>query len=312
MKRKLLILFMLCFAFLFVGCGNKQEDVDIYASIYPVEFLVTKIVKGRLKVNVVYPRGKDVHDYQVSPRKIINMSRSKIVFCIGLGLEPVIQNSISTVLANVPVISLSEGLTLIEYNSSLEKEEGDEAIFYDPHIWLDPKNMKTMATTVYNSIVENIDLEEDDITFFNENLMSLRNELEELHIEFLDALSNENIDNKTIMVDHDAYGYWQSRYGIKRIRIRNENESTDISPKDIIEKVNQARELGIKYICTTKNEQESKIVSRFLLDMGLDKSAKRELHHLGTITAKEEKTENYFSLMRYNLQILCEILPKKS
>lgn len=315
MKKVFLIALLLILP-LTVGCNGDHENVDIYTSIYPVEFLVKEIVGNTYKVKSVYPRGKNVHDYEVSPSRIISLSKSKIVFYIGLGLEPVIEQSKDTVLANVPTVRLSDDLSLIEINSEHYHDhpshEHEGSVFYDPHVWLDPINMQIMAETILENVIEHLEVDSANAIILTENCNQLKAKLKALDDEFKEILSDKNIASKTIMVDHDAYAYWQPRYGINRIKLRNDNESTDISPSEMNEKINQARQLGIKHICLTKNEMESPIVNAYLSALGLDNKAKRYLHHLGTITAQEEKDGDYFSIMRYNFAIVAEVLPKRN
>lgn len=315
MKRLFAILLFLAFIPFINSCG-EIPNVDIYASIYPIEFLVEEIVGDKYVVKSVYPRGKDVHDYEVSPKEFKSLSNSKMIFYIGLGLETVIENCKDKELSAVPTIALTHNLTLIELNSDNVHEGhnhvGEGTGFYDPHVWLDPINMKIMADTILEEIINHMDLTSSEIDVLTENCDDLKLELQKLDSEFDEVLADENIANKTIMVDHDAYAYWQLRYGIQRIRMRNQNDSPDVSPSEMKEKINQAKAMGIKYICTTKNELESSIIASYLSELDLSSDAKRQLHHLGTITASEDKTEDYFSLMRYNLSVLEEILPKKS
>jgi len=113
------------------------------------------------------------------------------------------------------------------------------------------------------------------------------------------------------MVDHDAYVYWTVKYGIDRIKLRNDNESSDVVPQEIEAKIALAKSLGIKNIVVSKNEMESSIVSQYLSALGLTAEAKVGLHHLGTITSEEEdEGMDYFSIMRDNIDVIAAILPK--
>lgn len=40
------------------SCNNEKIKVDIYTSIYPLEFVVKNIVKDEYVVRSVYPRGR--------------------------------------------------------------------------------------------------------------------------------------------------------------------------------------------------------------------------------------------------------------
>jgi len=304
--------------FIFSGCINGETKADIYTSIYPVEFITKEIVQDRFVVKSIYPRGKDIHDYDPTPKDIISMSNSKIIFYIGLGLEAIIEKSKDSTFSHIPTIPLSYNMSLVEVNSedghhhNDDDHDDDDHIIYDPHVWLDPEKMKTMTDNVLENIINYLDVTNEDIEFFTNNAKNLKAEFNTIDDEYYSVAYSNDIADKTIMVDHDSYAYWEIRYGIKRIRMRNDNESSDVIPKEMEEKINQAKELGIKYIVTTKNELESSILSQYIRELGLTNDAIVKLHNLSTITAKEEEAgDDYFSIMRENLEVLKVIFIKK-
>src|SRR5690554_439904 len=317
LKKIILLLVMILSLVIVSGCDSDDEIPDIYASIYPIEFIAKEIVDEELTVKSIYPRGKDVHDHELNPKDIIKITKSKLLFYIGVGLEGMIEQSKDSTLKNVPTISLSEGLDLIEINAEdihdHHHHHGDgDVVFYDPHIWLDLYKMQKMTQKVLDTILETFELTAEQIDLFKENAANLIDEFKKLDKEYFEVLNSNDIANKTIMVDHDAYIYWEARYGLERIRIRNDNESTDAIPKDMIEKIEQAKAKKIKYICLTKNEIASSIADQYRTQLGLGNDAFLYLHHLATITAEEEKAGmDYLSLMQYNLEILDKALPRK-
>jgi zinc transport system substrate-binding protein len=316
--RKILLLFISVFGTIFLSaCDGVTEDADIYTSIYPLEFVVREIVGDEYTVKSVYPRGKDVHSYDATPQTIMSMTKSKLIFFIGLGLEKIIEDVKDSTLANVPTIPVSTNIALLELNSDHIHEHVEEhdhtGVFYDPHIWLDPNRMKIITDTILENLLLHLPLDSDTAIAFQENAADLKARLTELDQEIRATVNHENISSKTIMIDHDAYAYWEDCYGIERIRMRNDNDSADVTPAQMQEKIQLAKSLNIKYICTTKNESESAITKTYLDAMGLTESAKLQLHNLSTITIDEEKAGlNYFSIMRQNLVVLSIVLPKKS
>jgi zinc transport system substrate-binding protein len=83
------------------GCNTEEENVDIYASIYPVYFITDYIVQDKLVVKQVYPNGADVHEYDPgNGKEIVQMRKAKLMFYIGAGLEGFIIKS-STVFESV-------------------------------------------------------------------------------------------------------------------------------------------------------------------------------------------------------------------
>lgn len=313
-KRVVFLILFLIIPIFVVGCDGDESVPDIYTSIYPIEFIAKNIVGDELTVKSIYPRGKDVHDYELSPKDMIKLSKSNVIFYIGLGLESLIENAKDKALKDVKTIKLSKGLDLIEINcDNVDHDQDDETVkFYDPHIWLDLEKMQIMTENILGVIIDTFDLTEEQITKFENNALVLIEKLQTLDQEFMDVINGAEVGKKVILVDHDAYIYWQARYGLDRIRIRNDNESTDTSPKDMLNKIALAKEYNIKHICLTKNEMASAIAEQYKNELGLGAGAFVYLHHLATITSSEEKEGfDYISLMEFNLQVLKVALPEK-
>lgn len=315
--KRLIMSLMLGILLVASGCETDNQIADIYASIYPIEYIAKNIVGDDLVVKSIYPRGKDVHDYELNPRDIIRVSKGKIVFYIGQGLEGLIEQSKETVLKDIPTIALSEGMDLIEINSEDVHDHehtggSNDGAYYDPHIWLDLEKMQIMTDKVLAEILATFELTDEQIQKFESNSNKLKEKFRELDNDYIGLLNGNDIYNKIILVDHDAYIYWEVRYNLKRIRIRNDNESTDVITKEMMEKIQLAKDNNIKYICLTKNEMVSAIANQYKNQLGIGDDGLLYLHHIATITEKEEKEGmDYLSLMKHNLDVLDKALPRK-
>ena len=145
----------------------------------------------------------------------------------------------------------------------------------------------------------NLDLSKDGVN---------QETIDEINNEFKIKLNDQTYE-KVIMVDHDSYLYWEERYGIKRIRTRINNESCDADPSNISEVVNRAKENNIKYIVTTENETVCGIVDKYAKTLGAEIV---QINHLSTLYKSDiERGRDYFSIMRYNLAVLLNIMPEK-
>ncbi len=312
MKKIIALLLIAIMMLIIPGCDNDNEEVDIYASIYPVYFLTDYIVKDKMVVKQVYPTGADVHDYDPgNGKEILKMSKAKIMFYIGADLEGFIEKS-EAIFSDKPIklIELSNYVKLCKQTSDgftyLTKEDFEMAKgVADTHIWLDPLRMAKMAEVILGNLIE---IDPENESEYRKNAEELITKLKELDNEFVTKLSDESL-NKIIMVDHDSYLYWEERYGIKRIRTRINNESCDADPSNISEVVSKAKENNIKYIVTTENETVCGIVDKYAKTLDAEIVA---INHLSTLYKLDiERGKDYFSIMRYNLSVLLSILPKK-
>lgn len=308
MKKALLLFILIGIVMMITGC-KLSDQADIYTTVYPIEFVTKEIVKDKKIVKSVYPRGGEVHDYEPYPKQIIAIADCDILFYIGLGLEPFIENALTTTFSNLKTIKVTDGLQLVEMDGTHVHGEGEsnhEGEIYDTHVWLDPISLIGITNTILQELIL---IYPEYTEEFTNNANALVLELEILNNEFVEALMDETITSKTIMVDHDAYAYWTFRYGINRIKLRSDNESNEVDAATLIEKINQAKELGIKYIIASKNETKSALFDQYLSNLNAEQE---ELHHLGTITTNELKAgKNYLTIMRDNLQVLIKVLPRE-
>lgn len=311
MKKIILVLMMMLIAVLLPGCNTPEEEVDIYASIYPVYYITDYIVKDKMVVKQVYPTGADVHEYDPgNGKEIVKMSKAKIMFYIGAGLEGFINKS-KPIFDKHPIklVELSNYLELCKQTSDgfayFEEEDNNTIGLADTHVWLDPLRMLTMSEIVLQNIIE-IDPENKD--FYEENFNELKERLLKLDSEYSIKLSDK-VYEKIIMVDHDSYLYWEERYGIRRIRTRIDNESCDANPSNIETNIQLAKQYNIKYIVTTSNETVCGIIDKYASTLEAEVV---ELNHLSTLYKTDiESQKDYFKIMYENLNTLLEILPKK-
>lgn len=297
---------------IFPGCNTQEEEVDIYASIYPVYFITDYIVQDKLVVKQVYPTGADVHEYDPgNGKEIVKMSKAKVMFYIGAKLEGFIEKSQSIFeKQEIKLVELSNYIKLCKqtndgYAYLTEEEEQVSKGLADTHVWLDPMRMSAMAKVVLEHVIE-IDPENEE--FYIENYYKLSEQLNILDGEYRKKLNDESLE-KIILVDHDSYLYWEERYGIRRIRTRVDNESCDATPSNIEKNIALAKQYNIKYIVTTENETVCGIIDKYASTLGAEIV---ELNHLSTLYKDDvEKKKDYFTIMYDNLDKLLKILPKK-
>ncbi len=312
MKKTILLLFLILMILVIPGCETEEEKVDIYASIYPVYFITDYIVEDKLVVKQVYPTGADVHEYDPgNGKEIVKMSKAKVMFYIGAGLEGFITKS-QAIFEKHPIklVELSNNLILCKQTNNgyaylTEDEKNNSRAIADTHVWLDPIRMATMAKVVLDNVIA---IDEENKDFYTRNYEELVNRFYELDNMYKNKLNNENIE-KIILVDHDSYLYWEERYGIKRIRTRIDNESCDSSPSNISENIELAKQYNIKHIVATKNETICGIIDKYALTLDAQIV---EINHLSTLYKEEqENNQNYFTIMIENLETLLKVLPKK-
>jgi zinc transport system substrate-binding protein len=317
MKVKALIFsLLLLLSTALYGCGNSEKSdetneknvVTIYTTIFPLEDFAKKIGGKHVKVKSIYPPNVDAHTYEPSPKTMVKIAGADAFIYTGVGLEGFADAAIETLeKENVKIVKAGEGIELLKHSEESghqhEEEHGHEHGDLDPHVWLDPIYSITLAENIKNALVE---LKPDAKEEFELNFKTLKSELEILDQEFQQTVKNAK--QSKILVAHAAYGFWEQRYGIKQISVTGLSPTQEPSQKQLQEIIEIAKKNQIKYVIFEQNvtEKISDIVKSEIHAEALT------LHNLESVTAEERKNkEDYFSLMRKNLETLKKAMESK-
>src|SRR5699024_9501980 len=87
-----LLSFVLLASFLAACSPDKQseesnEKLNIYTSIYPLEFLAETIGGDYVEVTSVFPPGVDSHTYEPTTKEISAIARGDMFIYMGAGME---------------------------------------------------------------------------------------------------------------------------------------------------------------------------------------------------------------------------------
>jgi len=289
-SRKLLfIVLIISLVFPLMGCQNKKAKVDennivVYTSIYPLFDFAKKIGQDYIVVENITPAGVEPHEFEPSLSKISKIYEGSAFIYLGGSMDPWAERIAGELVKrNIPVLKAGEDL--IEGN--------------DPHIWLSPKKSMQMAKKVYDLLAK---VDGKNKAVYEKNYNRLIDELKKLDEEYKKELTSKRL--RDFVVSHAAFGYLAKEYGLNQVSIKGLSPQEEPSLKHIKNLADFCRERGIKYILVESSETPKEA-------QALAKEANLKILTLNPIeglSEQEEKTEDYFSLMRKNLEVLKEAL----
>ncbi|TXL64947.1 adhesin [Cerasibacillus terrae] len=313
--KKYVIPFLVFTFIVLAGCSvteDKESDKPIiYTSIYPIQYIVEQIAGDFVTVKSVYPPGVDAHTYEPASKDITEIAKGDAFIYLGAGMESFAETTRDALESqDISFVEIGENEDIFmetedhghEHEDEDEHEEGHEHDHHhegvDPHIWLDPLRMVEMGEIIKNELVELYPEEKD---YFNKNMDQLEKELKTLDTAFHDTLDHKK--NKSLLVTHAAYGYWEEKYGIEQISINGLSSSDEPSQKELTNIAKIAKERELQYVIF--DQAGSNRVSQIIQEhIGAEK---RVIHNLEVLTEEDRKQkEDYISLMEKNLQILDE------
>ena len=191
MKKKifsLLILLGVCFTL--TGCkSDKMEDIDIYTTVYPIEYITSILYGDFSNIHSIYPDGVNVNDYKLTSKQIKDYSDSSLLIFNGLNSE---KDYVTKFFKENKKIKIIDATQSMEYDYRTEE------------LWLNPSNFLMIAQNIKNGFNEYLTNQ------YIMNQVSSKYEELKINISKLDATFTttiENANHKTIIVTDDVFNF---------------------------------------------------------------------------------------------------------
>jgi zinc transport system substrate-binding protein len=232
-------------ALLLAGTARSADAPVVVTSIKPVHSLVSAIMQGVGKPELIVDGAASPHTYTMKPSNASALQNAKVIFWIGPGLEAFLEKPLEALGTDASIAELDKapGLTKLKFREGGafeahdDGDEHDEADktgdhdhdhddhdhgAFDTHLWLDPMNAKAMATEITTTLVA---ADPANALTYQANAKTLDDNLDALDAEIAGIVSP--VKDKPFVVFHDAYQYFEDRY---KVRVAG---SITVSPETI-------------------------------------------------------------------------------
>lgn len=201
-----------------------DANANIISSVKPIAFITQAVSDGVTNTDILLPDGASPHTYSLKPSDLAKIKTAELIIWVGEDLEtfmPTVLKSIDNnkqiELMDIPTIkSLLRTSTnnhdQQETHSHNNDSDHDHHGEYDEHIWLSPKIAKEIAQAVHDKLIT---IYPDKKDIIDENLNEFTVKLAETEQNIAKKLIN--VQNNGYFVFHDAYGYFESQFGLKNL-----------------------------------------------------------------------------------------------
>lgn len=223
------------------GCGHRgtqDERETIFVSVLPLRGIVNGIVGDDFRIEVLVPPGMNPESFEPTPRQMVDLNRSQLVFNVGwIDFE---QNMLSKIEDRQKVIDLNRGIEPIAGSCSHVETEKTHRHGVDPHIWTSPRELRTMADNAYQAIHKLY----PDSSRYAVNYQQLADKLRMLDESVAKQLMQSEIPY--FMIYHPALTYYARAYGISQVAI--EQDGKEPSARRLAQLIDQARRDSVRVI----------------------------------------------------------------
>jgi len=287
MKRIKLLCLLLISVFLVSACSfktSKLDDAKIYATIYPVEYIIEYLYGENSTIDSIYPVGVNLDNYSLTSKQIDNYANSDLFVYIGLGREKEIAKSFINENDELLIIDATYGLN---YNHDLRE------------LWLAPNNFLMLAKNIKNSLNEYLDnsIKETAVT---EKYDELYESVSWIDAELRNiAREAESNGNNTLVVSSDTFKFLEN-YGFEVISLEEIEAS---GSKDALNSLkNKFKNTKYSDIIKLNSEENTELMTE------LKTKYKATIHDIHDLVTNSDSASDYVSIQYENIAVIREIL----
>lgn len=254
--------------------GADPEKIEVFVSIAPQAYFVQRIAGDRVGVSVLVPPGKSPATYAPGSAQMVKLSRSLLLFTIGVPFEDALIPKIRAMAPGLSIVDTGQGIPLRQLDGEKEileethgngkknltianggdgehghlGEEGEEndshdhgAKGNDPHIWMSPLLVKKQAQNICDALIT---LVPEDEELFRNNLHLFQRDLDLLDQKIATVL--QPLRGDTIFVFHPVFGYFADAYGLRQLAVERGGKTP--KGRDLVSFIQLAKKNSVRVI----------------------------------------------------------------
>ena len=279
------IIRILFFTIILTATSSSKAELKVVTTIKPLHSLIANVMNEIGEPSLIIKGSISPHSFTLKPSHAKLLEEADIVFWVGEGVETFMERPLESIIKKAKVTSFMELISINklkfreesifenhddhdddhddhdDHDDDHDDHEGHNHGEFDAHIWLDPNNAKEMVLEIAHELS---DLDPANTDKYNANAEVTNLALDEM---IDDINQNINKDAKFV-VFHDAYQYFEERFGVRAAGALTLN--TDVLPgaKQIDEIQDVIKDRGINCIFS-EPQFNPKIISTIAQDTNI-------------------------------------------
>ena len=284
------------------ACGTETQSVTpgtqgnkllVVTTTTQIRSMAEAVGGDKAIVRSILTPGADPHEFQSTPGDVQAISESALVLRNGIGLDDWVDKLINNAGGSHPVVVVSEGIPL--QRGAGEEGVGGAGEGDDPHVWFSVTNAMTMTRNIRDALVK---ADSPNASTYNANADAYLAKLDELDKYIEKEVAALPMESRRMVTNHDAYGYFISRYGLLFVGSIIPSMSTDAKPsaQDVAALITKLKSDKVKAIFL-----ESFINPALAKQIGADAGVKVvDTLYGDTLGPSGTPGADYIGMMRYN------------
>ena len=283
----------------FSAHADVSTDIKVVTTIKPLHSLISRIMETRGEPQLIIEGTNNPHTFVFKPSHAKMIEEADIVFWIGEDLEAFMEKPLNSLAKDTKKIAFmdSESIEKLKFreenifddhddhddhdghkdddhddhddHDGHDDEHDDHAGHhdghnhgeFDAHIWLDPENAKEMVKIIRDELIK---IDPEGQRQYSVNAAGATLELDNL----INNVEKELSKDISYIVFHDAYQYFETRFGVKSAGALTLNPDVLPGAKQIADIQDLISDKGIKCIFS-EPQYNPKIIETLGNDMNI-------------------------------------------
>ena len=270
-----------------------NTTLRVMASFSVIEDLVNRIAGDAVSVNVIVPRGEDVHRWELTPPNVLALEETHIVFYNGLGLEPWIRHVEAMSDDQITLIEVAQKADYAPLMVSTGQYKGEP----DPHIWMDPAGAAAYIDVIAETLAEHMP---DQAEAFYARAEEARRALSDLSQAVKERLEGIPKTNRTLLTSEASFGYFADAFDFEALGLwglNNETQGSAQAMAKMSEHLGENRPPALFYESTTPSIHMDALSRETSLPLAGPL-------YVDTLSGADGPAATYSAMLHHNAEIL--------
>jgi manganese/iron transport system substrate-binding protein len=275
------------------ACSGGSRDtatasgkIAVATSFSTLNSFVEAVGGDRVTVQNLVPVGASPEDYEPTPQDVAMVSRAQLFVENGAGIETWLHRVTDNVHnPQMRTLTLSAGLPVHGNN---------------PHLWMDPVFAKRYTDKVRDELIA---MDPSYAKQYRANAAAYDKRLDELQSWISKQVANIPPDKRSMIIFHNAFDYYNRRFGIRTVGVVELSPGQDPNPAYIAHLVELAKAHDVRAVFA-EPEYSPKLAQALAKSAGIRTVSNLYDDSIGN----DPRLNEYTKMLRYDTTVITEAL----
>jgi ABC-type Zn uptake system ZnuABC Zn-binding protein ZnuA len=286
------LLALLVSLFVLAACGGSSAGatsnvgVRVLATTSTLASLAIGVVGDPRRVSSLVPIGASPEDYQPAPQDIERVHDARVLLENGANLETWLDGTIDN--------ARNPGLIRVVLSDGLPVRDGN------PHLWMDPVFARTYVKKIRDAMIA---ADPAGAATYRTNAAAYDAQLLALTVRTQKKIDTIPPVQRTLIVFHNAFNYYDARFGLQTLGVVETNPGADPSPQHLAQIVDLARSHHVRAVFA-EPEYSPKLIAALAESAGIKTVSDLYDDSIGT----DPKVATYIGMIDYDTDTIVRAL----